>query len=439
MLDVSEQTLTVSELGVVVRAALEQAMPYGVWVEGEIQGISRSRSGHVYFDLIESAETSGAPPVASMPVVLFRDARDRVNRLLKRHGDPIRMTDGVKIRIQGTVDFYPPNGRLQLRMSAIDPTYTLGVLAAEREALLRRLSESGMLRANARHAVPAVPLRVGVVTSIGSAAHADITTVFERSERAFTLVEVDTAVQGAGAERSIAAAIRAAGEAGVDVVLVVRGGGSKTDLAVFDHADVADAIVHAPIPVFTGIGHDIDHSVADEVAHTAHTTPTAAAQAIVAVVDDWLARLASRETDIAHHTRRALASADDRLERLQRDVVGTTVRALERADTRLAEASARLRRSAVRTETSALALLDRAVVRIGLATRHRLRTAELTLETAAARTNALDPSVALARGWSITRGPDGGVVRSVADVSAGAELTTQVADGTITSTIASDE
>ena len=439
MLDVSEQTLTVSELGVVVRAALEQAMPYGVWVEGEIQGISRSRSGHVYFDLIEPTETSGTAPVATMPVMLFRDVRDRVNRLLKRHGDPIRMTDGVKIRIQGTVDFYPPNGRLQLRMSAIDPTYTLGVLAAEREALLRRLSESGMLRANARHAVPVVPLRVGVVTSIGSAAHADITTVFERSERAFTLVEVDTAVQGAGAERSIAAAIRAADEAGVDVVLVVRGGGSKTDLAVFDHADVADAIVHAPTPVFTGIGHDIDHSVADEVAHTAHTTPTAAAQAIVTVVDDWLARLSSRETDIAHHTRRAFTRADERLEHLQHDVVRTTGRALERADTRLADASARLRRSAVRTETSALALLDRAVVRIGLATRHRLRTAELTLETAVARTNALDPLVALARGWSITRGPDGVVVRSVADVSTGTELTTQVADGTISSTIASDE
>ena len=435
----SEQTLTVSELGVVVRAALEQAMPYGVWVEGEIQGISRSRNGHVYFELIEPAETSGTAPAATMPVVLFRDARDRVNRLLKRHGDPIRMTDGVKVRIQGTVDFYPPNGRIQLRMSAIDPTYTLGVLAAEREALMRRLSESGMLRANARHAVPDMPLRVGVVTSIGSAAHADITTVFERSERAFTLVEVDTAVQGAGAERSIVAAIRAAGEAGVDVVLVVRGGGSKTDLAAFDHADVANAIVHAPTPVFTGIGHDIDHSVADEVAHTTHTTPTAAAQAIVAVVDDWLARLSSRETDIAHHTRRALNSADERLEHRQHDVVRTTGRALERADTRLADASARLRRSAVRPETTALALLDRAVVRIGLATRHRLRTAELTLDTAAARTDALDPAIALARGWSITRGPDGAVVRSVADVSAGAELTTQVADGTITSTIASDE
>ena len=167
-----ERTFSVAEFAGLVSDVVEHSFPHEVWIQGEVRDMRRTRSGHVYFDLIESAETSGAPPVASMPVVLFRDARERVNRLLKRHGDPIRMTDGVKIRIQGTVDFYPPNGRLQLRMSAIDPTYTLGVLAAEREALLRRLSESGMLRANARHAVPAVPLRVGVVTSIGSATSA---------------------------------------------------------------------------------------------------------------------------------------------------------------------------------------------------------------------------------------------------------------------------
>ncbi|MEM8705845.1 MAG: exodeoxyribonuclease VII large subunit [Actinomycetota bacterium] len=435
----SEQTLTVSELGIVVRAALEQAMPYGVWVEGEIQGITRSRNGHVYFDMIEPAEASGAAPLATVPVVLFRDARDRVNRLLKRHGDPIRMTDGVKIRIQGMVDFYPPSGRIQLRMSAIDPTYTLGVLAAEREALLRQLSDSGRLRANARHAVPNVPLRIGVVTSIGSAAHADVTTVFERSERAFTLVEIDTAVQGAGAERTIAAAVRAAVDASVDVVLVVRGGGSKTDLAVFDHAEVADAIADAPVPVFTGVGHDIDRSVADEVAHTAHTTPTAAAQAIVAVVDDWLARLAGRETEIAHRTRRALTHADLRLDQHQAELLRATGRAGAAADARLADASGRLRRAAVRAETTALAVLDQAATRIDLATRHGLRAAELKLDTAEARTKALDPAIALARGWSITRGPDGAVVRSVADVAPGAELTTQVADGTISSTIPADE
>ena len=431
----SDQTLTVSELGIAIRAALEQTMPYGVWVEGEIQGIRRSRNNHVYFDLIEPAETSGAAPVATVPVVLFRDTRDRVNRLLKRHGDPIRMTDGVRIRIQGMVDFYPPTGKLQLQMSAIDPTYTLGVLAAEREALLRQLAESGRLRANARHPVPAVPLRIGVVTSIGSAAHADVTTVFERSERAFTLVEIDTAVQGAGAERTIAAAIRAAGDAHVDIVLVVRGGGSKTDLAVFDHAEVADAIADAPIPVFTGVGHDIDRSVADEVAHTAHTTPTAAAQAIVQVVDAWLDRLIIHEREVVHRSRRAVERSDERTSRLRRDIQRSATVAIERADTRLSAASSRLRRSAIRAESTALTALDRAADRLVLAGRHGLRAAELRLDTAHTRTRALDPAVALARGWSITRATDGSVIRSLDDLQAGETVTTQVADGTFSSTI----
>ncbi|MEM9200440.1 MAG: exodeoxyribonuclease VII large subunit [Actinomycetota bacterium] len=431
----SDQTLTVSELGIVIRAALEQSMPYGVWVEGEIQGISRSRNGHVYFDLIEPAETSGAAPLATVPVVLFRDNRDRVNRLLKRHGDPIRMTDGVRIRIQGMVDYYPPTGKIQLRMSAIDPTYTLGVLAAEREALLRELSESGRLRANATRPLPAVPLRIGVVTSIGSAAHADVTTVFERSERAFTLVEIDTPVQGAGAEIPIAAAIRAATDARVDLVLLVRGGGSKTDLAVFDHAVVAHAITEASVPVYTGVGHDIDRSVADEVAHTAHTTPTAAAQAVVAAVNAWLDRLAANEREVVHRSRRAVERADQRVAHARRDIARNATRATARADERLSAGSIRLRRSAGRAETAAFAALDRAVDRLELATRHGLRAAELRLDTAAARTNALDPAVALARGWSITRRPDGRVIRSVDDVAEGETVTTQVADGTISSTI----
>lgn len=435
----SDQTLTVSELGVVIRAALEQAMPYGVWVEGEIQGLSRSRSGHVYFELIEASETPGEPPVATVPVVLFRDARDRVNRLLKRHGDPIRMTDGVRIRIQGMIDYYPPTGRIQLRMSAIDPTYTLGVLAADREALLRQLSESGRLRANARHPVPPVPQRIAIVTSIGSAAHADITTVFERSRRSFTLVEIDTAVQGAGAEKHIAAAIRAAAAADVDVILVARGGGSKTDLAVFDHELVADAIADAPVPVFSGVGHDIDRSVADEVAHSAHTTPTAAAQAVVARVDEWLNRLSSLQTDLVHHARRAAAQAEERVRGHRRQVVRAAGGAVGRADERLAVASNRLRRGAIRAETTALAQLDRGSARLALAARHGLRAAELRLDTAAARTRALDPAVALARGWSITRGPDGAVVRSVAGLDPATELSTRVADGTITSTITATE
>ena len=432
---VEERTLSVSELGTIVRAALEQAMPYGVWVEGQISGISRSRNGHVYFDLIEPSDTAGGASLAPVLVVLFRDSRDRVNRLLKRHGDPIRMTDGVHIRIQGTVDYYPPQGRIQLRMSAIDPTFTLGQLAAERDALMKTLSDEGLLRANALLALPPVPLRLGLVTSIGSAAHADITTVFERSAMSFIVVEADTAVQGLGAERGVAAAIAAVCGAGVELVIVARGGGSKTDLATFDHELVARAIAEAPVPVITGVGHDTDRSVADEVAHTATTTPTAAALLVVNRIEAWLARLAEHESAIAAGGRRAVDRADHRVAMLRRGVAAAGTGAIDRADNRLASASRRLSASASRVDRQSWAQLGRSVARIDVARRHALRTAERRVSAAAARVRALDPALALARGWSITRTAEGRVVRSTTDVAVGAAITTRVADGSLTSTI----
>ena len=316
--------------------------PSGVWVEGEISSISRARNGHVYFDLIESADMVGQAAVATVPVVLFRDTRDRVNRLLKRHGDPIRMDDGVQIRIQGMVDYYAPTGKLQLRMTAIDPTYTLGRLAAERDALLQRLSADNLLRRNAACPVPPVPLRVGLVTSLGSAAHADVLKVFERSEMAFTVVEADTPVQGAGAERSIAGAISAVLAADVDVLLVSRGGGSRTDLATFDHEVVARAIADASVPVFTGLGHDIDRSVADAVAHTAHTTPTAAAQHVVGIVRDWLDRLDELSMVIAGRGRQGLTAADRRVAQMARACERASRNGLDQADSRAHHASARV-------------------------------------------------------------------------------------------------
>lgn len=402
-----------SQLGELVRAALSQATPYGVWVEGEISGISRSRNGHVYFDLTEPAETSGARPVATIPVTLFREARDRVNRLLKRHGDAVRMTDGVQVRIQGVVDFYAPSGRIQFRMSAIDPTYTLGKLVAERDLLLSKLSADGILGSNATRPIPPVPLLVGLVTSVGSAAHADILEVLEQSGFAFDVKEIDSAVQGQGAERTVVAAIGAAVDAAVDVIVIARGGGSRTDLAAFNHERIARAIAASPIPVVTGIGHEIDRSVADEVAHTFCTTPTAAGQRIVDIVTAWLDVLATTEAGI----------------------VGSSESALASADARFTSVATRLTRSARHTGELAQAHLLQVSTRVVMAQQHALRAADRRLDSAHARTRALDPSRALARGWSITRRPDGSLVRSTTDVAPGDEVTTQVADGLVTSTI----
>ena len=197
----ADQTLTVGELAQVLRWTLNEAFPSGVWVSGEIDSITRPRSGHVYFNLVERSERAepGAAPEASVSVVLFRDDKDRVNATIKRHGNAIRMADGVKVRIQGMLDFYPRRGQLQLRMTAIDPAHTLGALAEDREALLKALAAEGILRRNAGTALEPVPLRVGLVTSAGSAAHADMLKVFSASGFAFEVFEIDTPVQGADA------------------------------------------------------------------------------------------------------------------------------------------------------------------------------------------------------------------------------------------------
>lgn len=432
---VNQGTFSVAELCSLIRTVIEQTMPDDVWVEGEISGLHRARNGHVYFDLVEPGEGPGAAPVATMPVVLFRESRDRVNRLLKRHGDPIRMSDGVCVRIQGRVDYYPPSARVQLRMSSIDPTYTLGKLAASKDALLAELSAEGILRANAAQLLAPVPLRVGLVTSIGSAAHADISTVFEQAGMAFTVVEVDTPVQGSGAEVPVAAAIRAAEDADVDVLLVARGGGSKTDLAVFDHEIVARAIASAGVPVVTGIGHDIDRSVADEVAHTATTTPTAAAQFVVGRVQQWLDRLGDHERSLVAAGRRAVQRADQRVETVRSGVAVLTVNALDRSDRLLAARCSRLVRTARSSQRRAVGQVAQAVARLEVAQRHGLTTAARRVDAVAAQVRALDPALALARGWSITRDGDGRVVRSAASVELGDIVTTQLADGDLTSTI----
>ena len=454
----ANQTLTVGELAQVLRWTLDESFPSGVWVAGEIDSITRPRSGHVYFDLVERPENAGpgAPPEASVSVVLFRDGKDRVNQTIKRHGNAIRMADGLRVRIQGMLDFYPRRGQLQLRMIAIDPAHTLGAITADREALLRTLAADGSLGRNAGAPRAPVPLRVGLVTSLGSAAHADMVRVLTESGFAFQVFETDTPVQGAEAPRAMAAAIGAV-SAKVDVVVLARGGGSRTDLVAFDHELVARVIASCERPVFTGIGHETDRSVADEAAHTACSTPTAAAEAVVQSVDDWLERLDDAGRSIAVRSRRILAAAEHRAGKTAADaargartasrraehnldtaaqrVAHTGRAATGRAGRRLAAVSYRLAQAGPAVERRATTRLDRASARLSVAGRHEIRHAQRHLDAVTTRVRALDPALILRRGWSLTRRDGGRLVRSVQDVSPGDSIVTHLSDGTLASTI----
>lgn len=378
-------TLSVAELGDVINLALKVGLGGGVWVRGEVQGWN-GRGNHAYFRLVED----GPDGKASIDVAWFAFQRTKLRPLMANAG--LDFGDGLKVRIFGTVDFYAPNGRISLKMSDVDPRYTLGELALERDALLRRLKEQGLFDANRRHMLATVPLRVGVVSSIGSAAWHDFTAEIERSALGFHLVAVDVRVQGDDAPDMVAAALdQLGGRDDLDVLVVIRGGGSKTDLAAFDTETVARAIARCGLPVFTGIGHEIDVSVADEVAHRSFKTPTAVAGALIERVLTWVQATEATWTSIAHRAERALEQADARLVARLEELVRRPQRAFDAGERHLNALEAQLR--------------------------------------------LVDPVRVMARGWSISRGPDGDVLRDASTLQPGDLVHTTVAVGAFTSRV----
>ncbi len=379
---------TVSEVCDAVTRTITDAFPNEVWVRGVLSGVKRSANGHVYFDLIDPADL-GRSPEAVLPVALFAASRHRVNAILRKT-NAARMEDGTEVRIRGEVAYYPKQGRVQLIMSLIDPAYTLGQLEEAKARLLAELKAEGLLDANKQLGFPLLPLRVGLVTSGGSAAEADFLDELRQVDYPFEITLFDTRVQGAEAAAEVAAAIESAGsETDLDVVALVRGGGARTDLATFDHEDVARAIARCPHPVIVGVGHEIDTSVADQVACRSAKTPTAVAVALVEAVTGFERRVDLAATRLGRLSAEALARQTGRL--------------------------------------------DLAINRLGNAGRRATEQAGHKLDNLTVRIDALDPQRALARGWSITHTADGQLVTSATAVPSGTELITTVNDGTLTS------
>lgn len=433
-------TWSVAELGAAIGSSLKSSFPGEVWVSGEIRSIRPpNRNGHQYFDLIEPGADPGAYPDAKISVSLFRQSRNHVVEVLRGAPGEADLAEGLQVRIRARVDWWVAGGQLRLVMSDIDPVFTLGQLDARRRALLERLAADGLLDANAKLVVPPVPLRIGLVTSAGSAAHADFMDELRTSRYRFDVVLADARVQGADAPRTLVAGIAKVAAAGVDVIAVIRGGGSRTDLVAFDHADVAYAIAGAPVPVFTGIGHEIDRSVADDVAHHAFKTPTAVAQHLVGRVADAETALVERSRRLAHltdrHIRAATTLLDDRLRRVARAAAVADTRAA----THLAALGRQLVAGAERRIRDADTARTRRQDRLGHAAPRHLRRATERLDGLDARLGAADPARLFARGWSLTRTGDGGLVRSVEDVSAHDTIVTTVADGTVTGTVRTTE
>ena len=286
---------TVGEVNRAIQAALQGSFPDVVWVRGEVQRfpLDAARRKHVYFELHETGG-GGAAGFQVQAAILGWD-RDRfgLGRYLDGSDADLQIRDKLEVCFACKIDFYPPYGRLTLKVVGVDKSYALGRLEAIRRATLAYLHEQQLLERNSQLPLADLPLRVGLITSAGSAAERDFRSGLDGSPYPFTVDMIDCRMMGEQTERQVIQALTALADRGVDVIVVTRGGGSRADLSWFDQRAIAVTIAECDAPVITAIGHEIDHSIADLVAHRACKTPTAAAEFLVARVDVAAERLAA--------------------------------------------------------------------------------------------------------------------------------------------------
>jgi exodeoxyribonuclease VII large subunit len=419
-------TVTVSELTAGIRSLLETAY-VDVWVEGEISNCRLWNTGHLYFTLKD--------PGAQIKAVMFRSAV----RALK-----FKPEDGLHVVIRGRITVYDPKGDYQLVCDTIEP-HGLGALQLAFDQLKRRLQAEGLFDSVRKRPLPALPRKIGIVTSLDGAAIRDIIKVLARRYPNAHLVIRPTRVQGDGAAAEVARGLAAIVKVpGIDVVIVGRGGGSVEDLWAFNEEVVARAIVASPVPVISAVGHEVDITIADFAADVRASTPSAAAEMVVARKEDFCAHIERMGGRVTGSVRGLLARLESRVHQIDKRSAfsGYTARLAMRGRDcgelthalRLA-AAANLSRQVRRSQSLRLDLeqfdLRRRMGRVRArlmgvdgalrsAAVRRRHLAGSQLQNCAARLESLSPLGVLGRGYAVCWNADRTtVIREAAEVLAG--------------------
>ena len=427
---------TVSRLNLDARTILEEAFST-VWIEGEISNLARPRSGHVYFTLKDER--------CQVRCAMFR----MYNRTLS-----FAPEDGMHVLAHARVGLYPERGEFQLIVQYMEEAGA-GALRRAFDALKNRLHAEGLFDPVHKRPLPTLPRCVGIVTSPTGAAVRDVESVLGRRFPAVPVMHYPVPVQGAGAAAEIARTIDLACErAECDVLILARGGGSLEDLWAFNEEGVARAMHRASIPIVTGIGHEIDFTIADLVADLRAPTPSAAAESAVPDAGEWAARyrtfearllaamrriLAVRRGEVRTaakrlvHPRRRLFDHSQRLDAMTMRLFRATGTALHERRARLSTTAARLARHApdriVQAHHAHCAALER---RLLLAARAMLAGRRARTSALERALGAFGPQATLERGYSILLRADGrSVVRGAHEVRTGERLHARLARGTL--------
>ncbi|HEY4366734.1 MAG TPA: exodeoxyribonuclease VII large subunit [Steroidobacteraceae bacterium] len=428
---------TPSRLNREARILLERGFS-ALWIEGEISNLSRPSSGHWYFSIKDES--------AQLRCAMFRQR----NLLAK-----FTPKDGMLVQLRGRVSVYEPRGDYQFLVDHIEEAGE-GALRRRFELLKAKLAAEGLFSTERKQALPKLPRRIGVITSPTGAAIRDVLNILRRRFCTIPVLIYPVPVQGAAAAAQIAAAIRlACARAECDVLILARGGGSLEDLWSFNEEIVARAIAECTIPLVSGVGHEVDFTIADFVADVRAPTPSGAAELVVPDCNEWLRSISVLGRRLAQALQRGQAARMQRFVWLQRRLaqVHPGVELRQRAQ-RLDETEQRLIRTMrqqlrdrhiaitqysarLRHESPALKLaaargrLNLARAAIAVALRKRLESERSGLALAAGKLDAFSPLATLQRGYAIVTDASGRVVTDAARLPAGELFHARVARGRI--------
>src|SRR5213083_297127 len=415
---------SVSELSFEIREMLERRF-IDIWVEGELSNCKSSTAGHLYFRLKDDR--------AQLPAVCFRNAA----RLLR-----FRPENGKVFRARGRVSTYEGRGEYQLIVEVLEPA-GLGALQLAFEQLKEKLEREGLFRPERKRPIPALPRKIGIVTSPKSAALRDFLTVLKRRHNAVNVLIFPAEVQGEGASLQVMEGIDYLSRStDVDVIVVARGGGSMEDLWPFNEERVARAIVRSRKPVISAVGHEVDFTICDFVADLRAATPSAAAEIVIkskAEIADRVKQLEGKLDSVMKYRlsrlRNFLASkvgsrgfvvAETRIRRMSQRVDDLTFRI---------EQSGRAG-AFIRPRTHRLAICEQRLV---IAVQQRLRKWHQSFGRIAHTLDALSPLAVLERGYAICLAPDGRVVRSADAVEVDQTVKVKLHQGSLSARVTAKE
>ena len=407
------QALSLHELNGLVKRSIRSCMPDTYWLQAELSDVRSNYSGHCYLEFVQK-DASGNNLIAKARGTIWNN----VYKILKPYFEQATgqtFTAGIKVLVQVSVEFHELYG-YSLTVLDIDPTYTVGDMVRRRREILRQLEDEGVLDLNKELEMPMLPQRIAVISSATAAGYGDFCNQLEGNPFGYGFhVELFPAImQGERVEETILAALDAVNARikEFDVVVIIRGGGATSDLSGFDTYLLAASCAQFPLPIITGIGHERDDTVIDMVAHTRVKTPTAAAEYLIAKVDECADVLSQTSARLIESVQNRLLWEHRRVDDLKQRIPSAVYKRIADAKYALLMSQGRIRQaSKLRLSASA----------------HRLELLQQRLADAM-------PEKQLARGYSITL-KEGKAVKDASALKEGDVITTRLFDGEIKSEI----